>query len=376
VEAELYDRFNNRFGAAPTLRIRAPGRINLLGGHTDYNSGLALPAAIDRSILLQLRPRSDRAVRIHSEAFSETLSFTLGSPPAPSSDWQRYVLGALDIFPESPGTGFDAIFDGDIPQGSGLSSSAALLVAWMLALRALCGTEHSDLALCRLCQEVEHTHLGVACGLLDPIGVLCPPAGAVVHVDFADLSMRPVYTDMSGLSWVVLHTGVHRSLASSAYSQRVAECAAGVARIQQHHPQVRSARDVTAEMLDGSIEHRRLRHVLSENARVEQAAALLEAGRPAALGPLLLATHESLRTDYAVSCPELDALVELAAAHPAGLGGRLMGGGFGGCTVNLVQTDGAAGLIDDVLAAYHARFPHTGRGFIVQVVGGARIESG
>ena len=373
--SELTAAFRAHFASEPEAVFLAPGRINLLGGHTDYNHGLALPAAIDRHIGVVVRPRSDRRVRVFAADIGAEWTLELGGDAQPTADWQRYLAGGIAVFPAPLPHGLDVLIAGDIPRGSGLSSSAALLVAWMLALRATTGAALSELAICQLCQRVEHEHLGVKCGLLDPIGSLCPSPGAVLRVDFADLTMQSVPAPMTGLSWVVLHTGVHRSLASSGYGQRVAECAEGLARIQGSNPAVRTVRDITAEMLSGDdVPMRRLRHVLAENERVEQASAALQAGRPEALGPLLLAAHDSLRDDYAVSCPELDALVELAAAHPACLGGRMMGGGFGGCTVNLVRTEGAAALMTSVLADYHQRFPHTGRAFAVRLVGGAQAH--
>ncbi len=464
--AEVSRIFAERFGGPPEKVVVAPGRINLLGEHTDYNHGLALPAAIDRGIGLGLRRRDDDRVRIYAVDLDESLELALGAPPSladsPAADWRRYVLGALAVFPARPTSGFEAVFTGDIPRGSGLSSSAALLVAWMLALQEVArsgetGVVLSGLDLCRLCQRVEHEHLGVKCGLLDPIGSLLPdcvprgvrggpegttrtralldaqrpagngasgdamikkhsvprgvrggpegttrtralldaqrPAGngasgdAMIKkhsgpllVDFADLSIRPVPADLPGLSWVVLHTGIHRTLAGSAYGDRVAECAAGLAAIQARHPAVRTVRDITAEQLpmiadlDGGVPMRRLRHVISENDRVRAAVVALSTGDAPALGRLLLATHASLRDDYAVSCPELDTLVTLAAAHPACLGGRMMGGGFGGCTVNLVRTDGAEALVASVLADYRRRFSGLGQGFVVRLGGGARVH--
>lgn len=375
--SELTAAFRAHFASEPEAVFLAPGRINLLGGHTDYNHGLALPAAIDRHIGVVVRPRADRRVRVFAADIGAEWTLELGVAAQPTADWQRYLAGGIAVFPASLPHGLDVLVAGDIPRGSGLSSSAALLVAWMLALRAATGAVLSDLAICQLCQRVEHEHLGVKCGLLDPIGSLCPSPGSAVRVDFADLTMQSVPAPMTGLSWVVLHTGVHRSLASSGYGDRVSECAQGLARIQRFHPaSVRTVRDLTAEMLIGNdAPMRRLRHVLAENARVEAATAALLAGRPAELGPLLLSAHESLRDDYEVSCPELDAMVELAARHPAGLGGRMMGGGFGGCTVNLVHSDGAEALMASVLSDYHQRFPHTGRAFVVRLVGGAQAHA-
>jgi len=367
--------FVRQFGCRPALISRAPGRINLLGGHTDYNHGLALPAAIDRHVVLALSPREDGRVRIWSEDFSEGLEFCIGEAPSPESLWQRYVLGALSVFPEDPPSGFDAYFTGDVPLGSGLSSSAALLVAWMNAMRTWTGSDLDDLAICALCQKVEHLHLGVQCGLLDPIGSLCPQPGAVMRVDFSDLSLRNVNAPMDGLSWVVLHTGVHRSLAASAYGQRVEECASEIAALREAHEGVETVRDLSLSMVQGtSVGQRRLRHVLAENSRVESGVAALEAGRPEELGGLLLAAHASLRDDYQVSCIELDTLVEIAASKPGCLGGRMMGGGFGGCTLNLVATNCADSMMKTTLEEYNRATGKKGRGFVVRLVSGAEVQ--
>jgi len=354
----------------------APGRINVIGGHTDYNAGLAMPAAIDRWIAVALHPRSDDQIRVRSLDFGGEYVATVGDLGRPHQSWEQFVRGSLDVFCSqySLPSGFDAVFAGDVPHGAGLSSSAALTVAWMNALQSWCKVDCDAWSLVRLCQRVEHEHLGVQCGLLDQVGSHMAKADHVMLVDFGDLAVEQVPVRLPDVSWVVLHSGVRRELAQSAYSDRVRECAEGLSTVQGEDPSVTGFRDLKlAHLQRDTVWARRLRHVVTENQRVRDAARCMAAGDVEALGALLVQTHQSLRDDYEVTCPELDALVEIAVADDACWGARMVGGGFGGCTLNLVRADQAESFIQRSLMAYRARFDRVPRSFRFSLVGGATV---
>jgi len=363
---------------APTLLAWAPGRINLIGGHTDYNDGLALPAAINRWIAVAIRPREDRVIRVCSLDFGGELVGDLDGFGEVSASWQKFVAGSISVFGSRHAlpSGFDAVFTGDVPHGAGLSSSAALTIAWMTMLRGWTGAPIDDLKLTQYAQKVEHEHLGVKCGLLDQIGSLMARPGQVMLVDFQSLGVTPVDVALQDVSWVVLHSGVRRELSSSAYQDRVHECAEGLAELRAAHDHVETMRDLQLSMLQGEGVHaRRLRHVVSENARVMRAVDAVASGDASSLGSILSQAHESLRDDYEVSCPQLDLLVELAQAHPACFGGRMVGGGFGGCTLNLVKTAQAQDFIRSVLGQYRERVEEVPRSFTFQLMGGATLSA-
>ena len=362
----------------PSLLAWAPGRINLIGGHTDYNGGLALPAAINRWIAVAIRPRSDQVIRVRSLDFGGELVGDLEGFGDTDASWQKFVAGSLAVFQSQHvlPSGFDAVFAGDVPHGAGLSSSAALTIAWMTALRGWTGVNIDDLTLTQYAQRVEHEHLGVKCGLLDQIGSLMARPGQVMRVDFHRLEVQAVDVGLQDVAWVVLHSGVRRELSSSAYLDRVRECAEGLAKVQSEHSNVTSMRDIKPGMLVGDgLYMRRLRHVVHENARVIRAVDAVKSGDSIALGGVLSEAHESLRDDYEVSCPQLDLLVELAQAQDSCFGARMVGGGFGGCTLNLVRRSETKGFIDAVLGAYRSQVAEVPRSFTFELVGGAQFSA-
>ena len=370
--------FSAHMGGEPTWTSWAPGRINLIGGHTDYNDGLALPAAINRWISVALRPRNDNKIRVRSLDFGGELLGSRDGFGATDASWQRFVAGSVGVFGSHHPlpTGFDAVFTGDVPDGAGLSSSAALTIAWMTLLRAWTGAEIEDIRLTQYAQQVEHKYLGVKCGLLDQIGSLMARSGQVMLVDFRDLKVTPVDVALSDVSWVVLHSGVRRELAGSAYLERVQQCQDGLRAVKKLRPEVVGMRDIEMSMLDGQgIAERRLRHVITENDRVLDAVDAVRSGDAATLGQILSAAHRSLRDDYQVSCPQLDLLVALAEVQPGCFGARMVGGGFGGCTLNLVRTDAAPAFIQAVLGEYRARVSEVPRAFTFDLVAGASVSA-
>jgi len=336
--------FQEKYGVAPSLVAYAPGRINIIGEHTDYNFGLAMPAAINRWVVVCLRPRPDQIISVTSQNYHDTMEFTLGTAFEPSKSWQKYTYGSITIFGgQFPiQKGFDAVIWGNVPIGSGVSSSAAMEVALMNALRAAYQADMDDFALVKLCQRVEHEYLKVNSGLLDQYASQFSRIGKLMILDFNALSSEYVDADMKDWTWILADTKVKRELAGSKYSERVQETANALKEIQQKNPAVKGFRDITVEDI-GSIsdasQEKRIQHLVSENLRVQEAAKALQEQNFTALGNILTASHVSLRDDYEVSCPELDFLVDAALQLPYCAGSRMMGGGFGGCTINLVRKD-------------------------------------
>jgi galactokinase len=363
--ASLRRRHATRFGRTPSVTAFAPGRIEVLGNHTDYNEGLVLSAATDMGVAfcasLALEPRGTvQALDVHEEA---TLPIPL---PAPATVplWARYVLGVAAVL-EARGLklgGFEASFSGDLPLGAGLSSSAALEVSTALALSGLFGLTLPPLELAKACQEAENRYTGARCGLLDQVSSLFGREHALVLSDFRDLSISTAPMPAEAC-FLVADTGVKHSLVEGEYNERRACCeeAARFFAGRLPHP-VRALRDVSlaewTEFAPGlpDAAARRARHVIGENERVRRGADLLARGDLRAFGRLMFESHESSRTQFENSCPELDAIVETAHTIPAVYGARLSGGGFGGSALLLVPQAQADSVAKAVSAAYADRY--------------------
>ncbi len=368
--AEVSRRFEGAFGGEPAAVARAPGRVNLIGEHTDYNGGLVLPLAVDRDTRVALRPRADTRVLGFSRERGASES-ELAAPPA--SDWLDYARGVARLLADAgriPARGFELCVETDLPQGAGLSSSAAFEAAVALALLGAAGVtaQRADRPeLARLCQRAEAEFVGVPCGIMDPFTVLCSDAGAALWLDCASLESRPVALPDSLALWI-FDSGVERSLRSGAYAERRAECerALGGARAALARP-LASLSELAPEELAGleraldPVALRRARHVVTENRRVRAFAAALTRGDLAAAGAALFASHASLRDDYAVSCAESDALVSESRALAGCLGARMTGAGFGGCTVHAVEAAHATGFAPALAERFRARFGRTPR---------------
>jgi galactokinase len=358
--------------------VRAPGRVNLIGEHTDYNLGYVLPAAIDLEIRLAFVPTADRRVELVSEATGERTAFDLDDIGPRAGGMAGYVAGTAWALAEAgvPTRGLRGVLASSLPRGSGLSSSAALELAAAWALAVDPGTL-APLELARICQHAENAYVGVNCGLMDQFASACGVAGAGMLLDCRSLSWRPVALPLATHTMVVIHTGSTRSLSSSEYNARRAQCEAAVASLAVEDPGIRSLRDVTPAMLPAVAArvdpetYRRCRHVVSENARVEATVAALAAGDLDEVGRAWAASHASLRDDYEVVSPELDALVQIAMAAPGVVAARMTGAGFGGCTINLVERGAVDGLRERVLADYPTRANLSPRVFDVDAVAGA-----
>ena len=378
--------FKQHFGYEPLL-VRAPGRVNLIGEHTDYNGGYVLPAAIDKEAIFAVGLNGGVEIRLMAHDLGETFTWANAAEVSPcDTPWANYLLGVVAQLQQRGVAvpGFDCVFGANIPVGAGMSSSAALECGLAFALNQLlrAGLELMDLAL--VAQKAEHTYAGVQCGLMDQFASLFGREGQVVRLDCRSLEYAYFPFDTQACRIVLCNSGVKHSLANSAYNTRRQECERGVAVLQQHYPAVQSLRDATLVQLDahrpelGDVVYRRCAYVVKENARVETGCSHLGAGNLAAFGQQMYASHAGLRDDYEVSCPELDALVEAARGVPGVYGSRMMGGGFGGCTINLVAPEHVEEFIAHVSTTYqqqYGRVPETYQTTIVAGVGALAAES-
>ncbi|HXI93272.1 MAG TPA: galactokinase [Blastocatellia bacterium] len=329
---------------------RAPGRVNLIGEHTDYNDGFVMPAAIDLCTQVAIKHRDDRKLIITSDNLSEKVVFDLDEPaPRTRGHWSDYVRGVA-VMLERAGyrlSGADLAIRSDVPIGAGLSSSAALEVATGYAMLETSGIEIDRLELAKLCQQAENEFVGMRCGIMDQFTSCCGQAGTALMLDCRSLEYRllPLREDAR---LVICNTMVKHELGSSEYNTRRAECEEGVKQFANLLPDIQALRDVTVNDLErcghnlNQVTYKRCRHVISENARVMEATAALERGDLNAFGDLMAQSHRSLRDDYEVSCAELDTMVDLATKIEGVFGARMTGGGFGGCTINLVKADSVA----------------------------------
>lgn len=370
--------FRARFERPPEYAADAGGRVNLIGEHTDYHEGFVFPAALDLRTRALAAGREDGRVRIWSDNMDQEASADLdGLAPGGPVDWRAYLLGPFWALREAgvPAPGADVWVRGQVPFGGGLSSSASIEVALVGLGAALAGHTLEPLDVAKLAQRAEREFCGVPCGIMDQVAAACGRPGQALLLDCRSLEIRtvPFPEDWSIL---VADSGVKHALATSEYARRQAECAQGMDRF----PALQSARDLEPEVLNGArnlmgeIPFRRLRHVVMENQRTQQAVEALERGEEGRMGRLLYQSQESLARDYEVSCPELDTLVDLASGLDGVIGARLTGAGFGGNTVNLVRSRQAEGFSKALTEGYKAL---TGRDTVVRTVrpgGGLNVE--
>ncbi len=359
IEAALLARFRQAFEREPRL-FRAPGRVNIIGEHTDYNEGFVLPAALDLGVSTAIAARPDRRLRVRSLAMNATVEFDMDDPaPAPRGDWSDYVRGVA-ILLERAGhrlTGADLVIGGDLPMGAGLSASAALEVSVGYALLAISGLDVDRVELAKICQRAENEFVGARCGVMDQFISCCAVKGHALLLDCRSLEARPIAIDPSA-RLMVCDTLVRHAIAAGEYNRRREDCERAVALLSQSLEGVSALRDVTPDELERhatllpKMLFRRARHVVSENARTLRAAAALETGDLAECGRMMDLSHASLRDDYEVSCPELDLIVELARGVSGVHGSRMMGGGFGGCAISLVEASAAERFAAAVSKAY------------------------
>ena len=361
--------FHERFGPTQQPRVfRAPGRVNLIGEHTDYNLGFVLPVALDLATYIAAAPADGGRLRIYSEDRRELREFdapSLGSVER-TREWTDYPIGVAQELVRAgvPVEGANLLIRSTVPDGGGLSSSAALEVSSALAL--LAGREFDPLELAKLCQRAERNFVGMPCGIMDQYIAVFGRAHSAVEIDCRSLGHRLVKLP-EGITFIAVNTMVKHALSGSAYRNRVRECAAAVEGIEAVYPDVQSLRDVSPEQFEGvasrlpDVVARRARHVVTEDARVNRFVEASAQGDPAGMGKLMVESHRSLQHDYEVSCAELDFLVDAALAIDGVYGSRMTGGGFGGCTVTLLRTEAAANFRASVAQAYERQFGVTPR---------------
>jgi galactokinase len=373
------DGFRARFGTSANV-YRAPGRVNLIGEHTDYNDGFVLPAAIEFYCWAAVAPRGDRKLVIHSENFNETIEESLNSlsPPA-KKHWANYPLGVAWALHQAgkPVAGANIYIVGEVPLGSGLSSSAAIEVAVGFALLGNSGHEVERTELAELCQRAENEFVGARVGIMDQFVSCYGRASHALLLDCRSLEHKYVKLPPD-LQLVICNTMVKHELASSEYNARRAECEEGVRLFREVFPEIRALRDVALFRLENqraSLSPKvlaRCRHVITENARVKSAVEAFGRGDIKTLGALMHDSHRSLRDDYEVSCKELDLMVEIASAQPGLIGARMTGGGFGGCTINLVESAAVNDFKRNVAAEYSSRTDLTPEIFVSPASEGAQ----
>lgn len=348
--------FLYQYQQPPAIIVRSPGRVNIIGEHTDYNDGFVLPAAIDKAAYIAISLREDEQIHLTALDLSESYATTVSDiQPAGDLNWPNYILGAAAQFIKG-GTrlpGFNAVLTSDVPIGAGLSSSAAVECATVFALNELLNTHIERIEIVSMAQRAEHEYAGVLCGIMDQFASMMGKEDQVIKLDCRSLNYEYVPFHLEGIKIVLLNTNVKHSLASSAYNTRRNECMQAVSWIQEQYPQVTSLRDADLAMLDtcvlpkSELIYRRSRFIVDEIGRLLSACNYLQEGNIGALGKNMFATHDGLSKQYEVSCKELDLLVDFVQHRPEVIGARMMGGGFGGCTINLVKES----AIDTLLAA-------------------------
>lgn len=380
--------FKQRFNEAPSVLARAPGRVNLLGEHVDYNDGMVLPAAIDRAVYLAAAPTVDGIVTLESIDLDQRVSFRLeglnsktdmqGNPLPP---WALYPAGVAWCLQDAGLTlsGARIAFTSDVPIGAGLSSSAAVEVGFAVLWQEMCGWNLERMRLAQLCQRAENLYVGVSCGLMDQFASAHGVEGHALYFDTRSLEWEALPLP-DGTAIVIADSGVRRSLTTSAYNERRASCQEAVAILHQRLPNVHSLRDISttefaaySDLLPETT-RRRAEHIVKEIARVESAVNALNRHDKRSFGALMFAGHASLRDLYEVSVPELDALVKIAHDTPGCLGARLTGAGFGGCTVNLVVAAQAESFIENLKEGYFKTTGRSAQVYLCQASQGATSE--
>lgn len=376
----LKQEFKAKFGTEPQI-FEAPGRINIIGEHTDYNNGYVLPASINRYIYLALAPNATNQVCIVSNNYRQQVQFDIHTPNTPNlPHWAKYPFGVVNVLKDKGYSlgGFNAIFEGDIPLGAGLSSSAALESAFAIAINKVYSLKIDKLTLAKIGQEAEHKYAGVMCGIMDQFATIHGKAGHAIKLDCRSLDFEYFPLDLGDYQLILIDTQVKHSLASSEYNRRRQECEEGVNILKSQMPQVNSLRDVRAKdiypykAMMGKEIFLRCEYVTEENERVIEACKALSNGHIDRVGELLYQTHEGLSRKYQVSCEELDLLVDTAKRTDGVIGARMMGGGFGGCTLNLVRKDSVDDFIHKATGQFSESFQKAPEFYRVSVEDGAR----
>ncbi|RFS18310.1 galactokinase [Emticicia sp. C21] len=375
----IKQKFSDLFNQAPEIIVRAPGRINLIGEHTDYNDGFVLPAAIDKAIYFAVSKRDDRTIKLFAYDLDDAYEFSLDNLTKSDKGWANFLIGMVAEITKNNDKltqGFNVVFGGDVPLGAGLSSSAAVESGIGFALNQLYGFELSSIDLALTAQQAEHNFAGVKCGIMDMFASIHGKDKAVIKLDCRDLSYEYFPFNTSAYAIILCNSGVKHNLGDSEYNKRRAECEEGISILQGPYPQVDSLRDVTMHMLRShadklpQIVYNRCRYVVEEINRVELACKDLLNDDFVAFGEKMYETHDGLSELYEVSCEELDFLVEQTRDNEAVAGSRMMGGGFGGCTINLVKKEAVDDFLVEMGKAYESQFGQKLESYRVAITNG------
>ena len=377
----IRSQFSNHFKDSPALVVKSPGRINLIGEHTDYNQGFVLPAAIDKAIYLAIGKREDKEVHLIAADLADSFSVALNNLSFSEKTWSNYLIGVVDQLQKNGYQlgGFNAVLAGDVPLGAGLSSSAAVECATVFALNELFELGLSKIEMVRLAQKAENEFVGVKCGIMDQFASMFGKTDAVIQLDCQSLGYNYMPFNQEGIKIVLLDTRVKHSLASTEYNLRREECEAGVKIIQEKYPAVASLRNATMQMIQECLINTdqkiidRCSFVVAEIKRLQDACKDLEAGDLKAFGKKMYETHDGLSKLYEVSCAELDFLADFAKTDASVLGARMMGGGFGGCTINLVEENAVEAFVLAAGNAFQKVFGTEMKPYIVSIGNGTSL---
>lgn len=377
---QIQARFKTLFKDDPLL-VRSPGRVNLIGEHTDYNEGFVLPAAVDKAIVFAVAPKKGTVGSLHALDLDQSYEFEVTRPVRSDKGWPNYLLGVVDQLNKAEAKigGFACVFGGDIPIGSGMSSSAAIEAGLAFALNRIFRLGLDPLTLVKLAQKAENEFVGVRCGIMDQFINIFGRPRSVLKLDCRSLDHRYFPFERDDLRIVLCDTLVQRALAASEYNVRRGQCEAGVKLLRKHAPGLSSLRDVTLELLESHraeldpVIYKRCDYVVRENSRVEAACSDLKKGDFIAFGRRMNDSHTGLRDDYQVSCRELDVLVDAAGEVPGVLGARMMGAGFGGCTINLVEETAVGALQERTARSYKDMFGREPKIYISSLSAGTDI---
>lgn len=378
IAEQLRRQFREKFQKDPVI-IAAPGRVNLIGEHTDYNEGFVLPGAVDKRMYVAMAKNDTGTVNVYANQFNEPYSFSLKGIQ-PVDGWMNYLLG-MTFHMQDKGKqlgGVDVILDGDVPVGAGMSSSAALCSAYGFALNELFDLGFTRMDLAFIGQKTEHTFAGVKCGIMDQFASLHGKQGHVMKLDCRSLEYEYIPFDFPGYNIVLVNSMVSHSLAGSEYNVRRQQCEEGVAILKKHYPSINSLRDVSIEELYlhkeelPAIVYDRCWYVVSEKERLIKGCAALQQGDLTTFGQMMNATHQGLSKQYSVSCTELDFLAERAGFIEGVVGSRMMGGGFGGCTINIVRKEAVEQFTNKIQHAFNQLFKVVPHVYVTQIEDGAK----
>lgn len=376
----IKNTFVKRFGSEPLL-VNSPGRINLIGEHTDYNEGFVLPAAINKSIVVAVGANNSPICRLFSIDYNEYLEFDLDDLQPLSASWANYIIGVVDQLQKADYLvqGFDCVFGGDIPIGAGLSSSAALECGVALALSELFGLTVSKKQLIQYAQKAEHKFAGVQCGIMDQFAAMMGREDHAIRLDCRSLEYNYFPLHLQNYQLLLFDTQVKHSLASTEYNTRRNECEQGVEMLQLGYPEITSLRDISIPLLQSvsnimnPIIYKRCMFILEENERLLQGCNMLKDNDIEGFGRLMYASHAGLSAMYEVSCKELDFLVDFTKDKAFVAGARMMGGGFGGCTINLVRVDKKEELTRTISEAYNENFGVKLQSYDIAITEGTKL---